>query len=332
MPANLTADFIKARQKLRQAKTSEEKLAALEEMLATIPKHKGTDHMQADIKRRIAKTREAAGQSKKGKSRSFEHVPKDGAGQVVLVGPPNVGKSTLLTALTNAKPEVASYPFSTLIPVPGMMAFEDIVIQLIDLPPLAPDYTEPWGYSLIRSSDLVLIVLDASDGELLREEFDEIADLLEERNIRLVERRTPESEDRVVDIAARIVLAKSDLADGASIRHIADELPLPSICISAASENGLDELKSALFEGLEVVRVYTKLPGQKPDMTEPYTLPAGSQAIDAVRAVHREFAERLQYVRIWGSGRFDGQQVPSDHVLVDGDIVEVHLRKVASNP
>jgi ribosome-interacting GTPase 1 len=332
MPANLTADFIKARQKLRQAKTSEEKLAALEEMLATIPKHKGTDHMQADIKRRIAKTREAAGQSKKGKSRSFEHVPKDGAGQVVLVGPPNVGKSTLLSALTNAKPEVASYPFSTLIPVPGMMAFEDIAIQLIDLPPLAPDYTEPWVYSLIRSSDLILIVLDVSDGELVKEEFDEMVGLLEERNIRLVERRTPESEDRVVDIAARIVLAKSDLADGASIRHIADELPLPSICISAASENGLDELKSALFEGLEVVRVYTKLPGQKPDMTEPYTLPAGSQAIDAVRAVHREFAERLQYVRIWGSGRFDGQQVPSDHVLVDGDIVEVHLRKVASNP
>jgi len=136
MPANLTADFKKARERLRTASSPEEKLAALEEMLATIPKHKGTDKMQADIKRRIAKLRESGGSAKKGQRSGLDHIPKDGAGQVVLIGAPNCGKSSLLAALTNAKPEVASYPFSSLIPIPGMMAFEDVAIQLIDLPPL----------------------------------------------------------------------------------------------------------------------------------------------------------------------------------------------------
>lgn len=331
MPANLTADFIKARQKLRQAKSPEEKLAALEEMLVTIPKHKGTDHMQADIKKRIAKTRGAAGGSKKGKSHSYEHIPKEGAGQVVLVGPPNTGKSALLSVLTNAKPEVATYPFSTLIPVPGMMTFEDVAIQLIDLPPLAPDYTESWVYSLIRSCDLALLVLDASDGELLKDEFDELIDQLEEKNIHPVKNRPTAVEDRVIDVPARIVLTKSDLADASSIQEATNQLPLPVLSVSGNEGDGLDALRAAVFEALDVVRVYTKLPGHKPDMTEPYTLPSGSQAIDAVRAVHREFADRLKYVRIWGSGRFDGQQVPSEHVLEDGDIVEVHLRRQAPN-
>ncbi len=332
MPANLTADFIKARNKLRQAKSPQEKLAALEEMLATIPKHKGTDHMQADIKKRIAKARGSSGGSKKGKSHSYEHIPKDGAGQVVLIGPPNAGKSTLLSALTNAKPEVATYPFSTIIPVPGMMAFEDIMIQLVDLPPLAPDYTEPWVYNLIRSCDLALVVLDASDGELLKDEFDELVEQLEERNIQLVKDRPTDAEDRIKEIPVRIVLTKANLADADLIREATNQLPFSVLSISGTTADGLDALKAAMFEALDVVRIYTKLPGQKPDMTEPYTLPAGSQAIDGVRAVHREFADRLKYVRIWGSGRFDGQQVPSDHVLEDGDIIEVHLRKQATNP
>jgi len=330
MPANLTADFIKARQRQRDAKTPAEKLAALEEMLATIPKHKGTDHMQADIKKRIAKVRGKTGQSKKGKSHSYEHIPKDGAGQVVLVGPPNAGKSTLISALTNAKPDVAVYPFSTIVPVPGMMTFEDIVIQLVDLPPLAPDYTEPWVYSLIRSCDLALLVLDASDGELLKDEFDELMDQLEEKNIHLVNDPPVDVEDRIKEIPVRIVLTKCDLADESSILEATEQLPFAVLPVSGTTADGLDALKAAVFEALNVVRIYTKLPGHKPDMTEPYTLPSGSQAIDAVRAVHREFAEKLKYVRIWGSGRFDGQQVPSDHVLEDGDIVEIHLRKQAT--
>ena len=327
MPANLTADFLKARKRFRQAKDPEEKLAALEEMLATIPKHKGTDKMQADIKRRIARLKESQSQGKRGgKTMGHDHIPPEGAGQVALVGPPNTGKSSLLTGLTNARPEVAEYPFSTQVPAPGMMAFEDISIQLVDLPPITPEYTEPWVYNLIRGCDLGLVVVDASDGELIFDELDELLGLLEEKSLRLVVDRNPETEERIVEIRTQIVLNKMDLASADGVDGLIARLPFPVHETSAATGAGVDELRKAVFEALHVVRIYTKLPGQKPDMTEPYTLPCGSTALDAVQTVHREFVERLKYVRIWGSGRFDGQQVPADHLLEDGDIIEIHLR------
>ncbi|MDD5646726.1 MAG: 50S ribosome-binding GTPase, partial [Candidatus Bipolaricaulis sp.] len=154
MPANLTPEFIKARERFFKATTTEEKLSALEDMQSTIPKHKGTEKMRADIKKKIARFRDADLRAKKGHSSGYDHIPKEGAGQAVLVGPPNSGKSSLVAALTNAKPEVAEYPFSTLAPVPGMMAFEDVKIQLVDLPPLSEEYTEAWVYNLIRAADV----------------------------------------------------------------------------------------------------------------------------------------------------------------------------------
>jgi ribosome-interacting GTPase 1 len=327
MPANLTPEFLKARKRFRQAKEPDEKLAALEEMLATIPKHKGTDKMQADIKRRIAKLKESqSGAKRGGKTTGHDHVPREGAGQVVLIGPPNTGKSSLLTALTNARPEVAEYPFSTLVAVPGMMAFEDISIQLLDLPPITPEYTESWVYNLIRGCDLGLVVVDASDTELILDELDELLGLLEEKHLRLVAEKDPEAEERTVEIPTRIVLNKVDLVTASAVDAFVTAAPFPVHPVSAATGDRVEKLRKAVFEALHVVRIYTKLPGKKPDMTEPYTLPCGSTALDAVRTVHRDFVERLKYVRIWGSGRFDGQQVPADHLLEDGDVIEIHLR------
>ena len=322
MPANLTAQFKKARERLRMATTPEEKLAALEEMLATIPKHKGTDKMQADIKRRIAKVREAGG-GKKGGRQGFDHIPKDGAGQVVLVGGPNSGKSSILAAVTNAKPEIAGYPFSTQAPVPGMMAFEDIAIQLIDLPPITPDYTEGWVYGLVRAADLALLVLDAGEIELAVDQVDEILHLLEERHIILTASSERSGEDeRIRQIPCRVVLAKTDAGGGS---ELPEEIPFRAVNVSVETGDGLAGLRQELFDALRIVRVYTKLPGKKPDMEEPYTLSIGSSVLDAVRLVHRDFVDQLKYVRIWGSGRFDGQQVPSDHVLMDGDVIEIHV-------
>ena len=324
MPANLTAQFIKARSKLREASSPAAKLAALEEMLATIPKHKGTDKMQADIKRRIAKMRDVRTGSKKGRGSGQDHIPKEGAGQVVLVGAPNSGKSALLGSLTNAKAEVAEYPFSTIVPVPGMMSCEDIAIQLIDLPPVTSDYTEGWVYSLIRAADLMLIVLDASEGELAIDHLAEILTLLEDRHIEPAESSAKAEDERIREISCRIVLTKSDLAENDDVERIAEALPFPSIATIVSSEATLNALRRAVFDALRIVRIYTKLPGKAPDLTEPYTLPIGSTVVDAVRLVHRDFVDRLKYVRIWGSGRFDGQQVPSDHRVEDGDIVEIH--------
>ncbi len=327
MPANLTPEFLKARKRLRYAKEPDEKLSILEEMLATIPKHKGTDKMQADIKRRIAKLRESQSHSKRtGKSSGHDHVPREGAGQVAMIGPPNTGKSRLLSALTNARPEVAKYPFSTLAPVPGMMAFEDVSIQLLDLPPITPEYTEPWVFNLIRGCDIGLVVLDATDGDLIADELEELRGLLEEKHLRLVVTVDGETDERIREIPTGIVVNKVDLASPETVERLTERLPFPVYGVSAVTGSGLDALRKRVFETLHIVRVYTKMPGKKPDMTEPYTMPEGSTALDAVGTVHRDFVERLKYVRIWGSGRFDGQQVPADHRLEDGDIVEIHLR------
>ncbi len=326
MPANLTPQFIKARERFHKAKEPDERLAALEEMLRTIPKHKGTDHMVGDIRKQIAKLQEASFRAKKGRGGGgHDHVPKEGAGQVVLVGPPNSGKSSLVAALTNARPEVAEYPFSTLVPVPGMMRFEDVKIQLVDLPPLSAEYTEPWVYNVIRAADVALLVLPADERDLLENYLEEILLWTEERRIEfVVERGQDAEEDRsITRIPARIVLTKIDLDSQAEA--LLPDLPFPGVAVSVKSGAGLDGFARMAFDALKVLRVYTKLPGKKPDFEEPYTLPIGSTALDVVRMVHREFAERLKYVRIWGSGRFDGQQVPADHRLADRDIVEIHV-------
>ena len=329
MPANLTPEFLKARKRFRAAKEPGEKLEALEEMLKTIPKHKGTDKMQADIKRRIAKLRagQSGGKPQGGRSSGYDHVPPEGAGQVTLIGPPNTGKSCLLAALTNARPEVAEYPFSTLVPIPGMMAFEDISIQLLDLPPITPEYTEPWVYNLIRSCDMGLIVLDAADGDLLVDELEELLGLLDEHHLRPVVGREADADpdERIREVPTRVLLNKVDAARRGRLDELLAQLPFPGLVVSATVGDGLDALRRLVFDGLRIVRVYTKMPGKQPDMTEPYTLPIGSTVLDAVRTVHRDFIDRLKYVRIWGSGRFDGQQVPADHLLEDGDIVEIHL-------
>ena len=321
MPANLTPQFIKARERFFMATTPEEKLAALEEMQSTIPKHKGTEKMRADIKKKIARLRDADLRAKKGHSSGYDHIPKEGAGQAVLVGPPNSGKSSLVAALTHARPEVAEYPFSTLVPVPGMMAFEDVKIQLVDLPPLSEEYTEAWVYNLVRSGDLVVLVLGLDEIDLIDEYLGDLRRMLSEHHVELAVDRTA-GEERIRILPTRIVLTKVDLFPGAA--RLLAQLPFPGVATSVVSGAGLDDFRRMMFEALRVLRVYTKLPGKKPDLEEPYTLPEGATVLDAVRTVHRDLAETLKYVRVWGSGRFDGQQVPSDHRLKDGDIIEIH--------
>lgn len=326
MPANLTPEFLKARTEFRAAQTPQEKLAALEKMLTTIPKHKGTDKMQGDIKRRIAKLRDSQSHTKQSKGPRLDHIDREGAGQVVLLGPPNSGKSSLLSALTNARPEIADYPYSTVRPMPGMMAFEDVPIQLIDLPPITAEYSEPWVYSLIRQCNLCLIVLD---GTLAPEELVDIVEelimLVEERHIRLVARDARSEEERIKEICCRIILTKGDqLSDHSPA--LAELAPLfPALFTSTETGAGLDELRQEVFTVLNLLRIYTKLPGKPPDMGEPYVLSVGSTALDAVKAVHREFVDKLRYIRVWGSGRFAGQQVPATHRLADKDIIEIHL-------
>ncbi len=327
MPANLTPEFLAARERFNKAKTLEEKLDALQEMLATIPKHKGTEKMQADIKRRIAKLREQMEQARrsgKGGGPSY-HVEREGAAQIVLVGPPNSGKSSLLAALTNATPVIAPYPLSTLKPVPGMMEYEDVQIQLVDLPPITPEYTEGWVYGLIRMADAVALCLDLASPRW-REEAEEVVELLRARHIVLTAGPTRPVDWRTVEKRTVAVGLKVDVVPeaGEAFRSWAQDR-FPGVCASTVTGEGLEALRSLLFRASGIVRIYTKKPGQPPDFSKPYTIREGATVLDVVKEIHKDFVKRLKYVRLWGSGKFQGQQVPLDHVVQDKDVVEIHL-------
>ena len=329
MPANLTPQYLDADKRFRQAKSAAEKISALEDMLALIPKHKGTEKMQADLKRRISRAREEA--QKKGKTAArgtTYHVPREGAGQVVLVGPPNSGKSTLLAMLTNAMPEVGDYPCTTRKPLPGMMDFENIKIQLVDLPPIAPEWTEGWVYALIRNADLVLILVDLASDEVF-DQVDRLRSELATHKIRLLRQDTDASPDGG-DITKRALLVgnKEDAVEAKERGTFLAELyaaEFSVFTVSAAAGTSLEPLRRALYDGLEVLRVYTKTPGKKPEHDAPFVLKQGASILDVAEAVHKDLAASLKFARVWGMDTFDGQRVTRDYVVHDGDVIELHI-------
>lgn len=321
MPANLTPDYLAADKKFKAAATPQDKLAALEEMLATIPKHKGTEKMQADLKHRIAKLRDEM-QRKKGATRGkpFYHVDKEGAGLVVLIGAPNVGKSMLLRALSHAEPEVADYPFTTRVPLPGMVEFENVQIQLVDLPPITVEFREGWLYGIIRTADVAALVVDLSSEDLLSQ-TETVLGLLSEANIRLVRSPDRPSEKRAVVIANKLDV----LGAGGRLERFREFIgELAVIPVSAAAGTGLDGLRQVMFDLLHVIRVYSKPPGKKADRGTPFILRRGATVLDAAEAIHKDFVEKLKYARLWGREHYQGQMVGRDHVLEDGDIIEIH--------
>jgi ribosome-interacting GTPase 1 len=329
MPANLTPQYLDADKRFRQAKTAAEKISALEDMLALIPKHKGTEKMQADLKRRLSRAREEA--QKKGKAGArgtTYHVPREGAGQVVLVGPPNSGKSTLLATLTNAMPEIGDYPFTTRKPLPGMMDFENIKIQLVDLPPIAPEWTEGWVYALIRNADLVLILVDLASDEVF-DQVDRLRSELAMHKIRLLQHASDAGSDGG-DLTKRALLVGNQ-ADAAGAKERGTFLAelyaaeFSVFTVSAAAGTGLETLQRALYDGLEVLRVYTKTPGKKPEHDAPFVLKQGATILDVAEAVHKDLAASLKFARVWGLDTFDGQRVTRDHVVQDGDVIELHI-------
>ena len=324
MPANLSPEYHRAEERLRAAKTANEKVAALEEMLRVIPKHKGTDHMQADLKSRIAKLRKEGGK-KAGKAGFSYIIPREGAGQVALAGPPNSGKSSLLCALTHATPAVGEYPFTTREPIPGMMPFEDIAFQLIDLPPLSDQHVEPWVFDLIRYADLIWVVLD---GEQAIEGFDEVKRVLEARNVGLYPSGTePRYITAAVQKKALVVVTGLDKLGVADAVPVVEELlegRWRVAGVSSRSGVGLGGLARRTFEAFEVMRVYTKQPGKPRDGSAPFALPFGSTVGDLAERIHKDLFDTMTFARVWGTCAFDGQAVQKDHVLAEGDIVEIH--------
>jgi len=323
MPANLPPQYFEAEKSFRAAKTPAEKIVALEEMLAIMPKHKGTDHLRAELRGRIAKLTQQAGK-KSGAQRMSMVIEKEGAAQVAVVGLPNAGKSQLLASVTNALPVVADYPFTTYAASPGMMPFENIQIQLIDTPPLVPQMIEWWLPPMLRRADALLIVVDLSEAPL--EQMESIIEQLRQMRISVGLGEIEEgilSRQRVMVVGNKADIPGTDAGLAAIETRYGQKLPLAYV--SARDGVGLEEMKRKVFQVLGIIRVYTKTPGQKPDMNDPIILPRGSTLADAAEAVHKDFRARLKYARLWGSGKHDGIMVRRDHVLQDGDIIELHM-------
>ena len=325
MPANLTPQYLEAEKNYRAAKTTQEKIAWLEEMLAVMPKHKGTDHLRAELRTKIANLSKSV-DKKAATAHTSMKIEKAGAAQVAVIGPPNSGKSQIVAAITNAKPTVAAYPYTTQNATPGMMHFENVQIQLIDTPPFGEQPPEWWLLNIIRRADAILIVVDLSQDALTQ--ADDLINLLKEKNIGLGKARTDgNDEESAINYKKTLILGnKADLdPDGKNYRDLQEMYNgvLPTIAINATGN--LDELKNQIFKMLDVIRVYTKEPGGKPDMTDPIVLETGSTLEMAAIAIHKSFAQRMKFARVWGSGKFDGIMVKRDHVLQDGDIIELHI-------
>ncbi len=326
MPANLPPQYFEAEKAFREAKDPLEKIAALEEMLAIMPKHKGTDHLRAELRGRIAKLSQQAAK-KSGARRASLVIEKEGAAQLALAGLPNAGKSQIVAAITNASPPVADYPFTTHQALPGMMEFENIKIQLIDTPPLAPQTTEFWMPPLLRRADALLVIIDLSAEPL--EQMQAVTEQLKKMRILIGEGDTElDPEFTVWHQKALVVGNKSDLdTDGRNFAILKTEYGkrFPLIAISATEGAGLEELRGKIYEVLDIIRVYTKAPGKKPDPNDPIILKKGSTLADAAEAVHKDFRAKMKYARIWGSAKHDGVMARRDHILKDGDIIELHL-------
>lgn len=333
MPANLPPQYVKLEAEYREERDLGRKLELLQEMLREIPKHKGTTHLQGELKAKISKLKaqlEGAHKPVGARHAAPDHIPKEGAGQMVLFGPANSGKSSIIGALTHAHVEVTEWPFATRKPSPGMAKWENVQLQLVDTPSIDPEYCETYVFNIIRTADVAVLVLSLGDDDLL-EKCEFVVNRVHEGKVRLLgladaDPRWPTALEKKTLIAA----TGMDLP-GATTRlellraMVGDRLTI--VPISVPSRAGLDGLLARSFGMLGWERGYTKAPGHEPDLNDPILLRAGATVAEAARAIHKDIAERLQFARIWSPKKpaLDGTRVPADHIVEDGDILEFHF-------
>ena len=296
-----------------------------------MPKHKGTDKLQADLKAKISKLKSQveSGPAKHGAHRAdaHSHIVREGAAQVILIGPPNTGKSSLLASLTHARPLIGDYPFTTQEPLAGMTEFETVHFQLIDTPPISAEHMEPYLPNLVRAADLVVFVLDLAAGGL-QKQFMTVAARLEEKHIIICPRASPDAHDPRM-LCKKTLVAAHKYLDAGGEQAVAQARALyPGfnfVPTSISDLASLERFKAAIFTSLDIIRVYTKRIGHDPEYKDPIILPVGGTVEQAALSIHKDFAHKLQFAKVWGAGKFEGQRVKNSFVLSDKDVIEFHI-------
>lgn len=325
MPTNLPPEYFNAEERYRAATDPLEKVARLEELISTIPKHKGTDKLRGDLRRKLSKLRTAAQTRKKGgRGDPAWQIESEGAGMLVAIGSANTGKSALIRALTRAEPQVSPAAHTTWQPTPGMMTVKKVQIQLIDTPSLDREFVEPALMDLIRRADLVLVVVDLTTDP--NQQLQDTLRALQEHRIEPV----IEADARPRTAIAPILVVANKCDDQASEENLEIFLRLmegewPVLAVSAETGRGLEQLGETVFARLNIMRIYSQAPGRQPDFDSPFVMPAGSTVEQFAREIHHDFYDKLKSARVWGEGVHDGQLVARDHVLHDGDVVELRI-------
>jgi hypothetical protein len=330
MAANLTPQYHKAERAYRRAASAAEQLACLQDMLRELPKHKASEKIQSELKQKISRAKqEVENERKTGKRANAVRIAPQGAGTVAILGGPNAGKSQLLASLTRATPEIAPYPFTTRAPLPGMMDFEGVPIQLIDTPPITADYLEPYMQDLIRGVDVAVLIVDLAADEGI-EHVQQVLDKLNSTRTRLANRTYLDETDVGLSYTRTLLVPNKLDAAGAADRleflHEWRRPDFPEYPVSAVVGTGLAALREAIFRALGVIRIHTKLPAeQEPDRSRPLILRSGGTVLELAELIHEELAAKLAFARVWSHGEQEAAQVKGDHVLQDQDVVELHV-------
>jgi hypothetical protein len=247
---------------------------------------------------------------------------------VAVIGPPNSGKSSLIAALTGAQPEVGDYPYTTRAPAPYMMKFENILIQLVDTPPLAPEDIESDVVEVVKAADAALFVVDLEDQDSA-EVVEKLLANLKEKRLEFIAPDQPPPAERTQFVKRAIAPAnKCDAPDAPDNLLFLKEYfgnRLSFRPVSAKQGDGIEDLRRDIFLFLDIIRTYSKVPGKKPTFNDPFSLKKGTSVGDMARAVHKDFVEKFKYARLWRRDSLQGQMVNRDFILEDGDVVELHI-------
>jgi uncharacterized protein len=331
MPANLPPHYYELEREFNKENDPHEKLRLAKELLALMPKHKGTDKLQAEMKAKISKLRKQLEEGGKGHGAHHidlhSHIEKEGAAQVILIGPPNAGKSSLLENMTHARPLIAEYPYTTREPITGMMTFETVHFQLIDTPAISEEQFPTYLPNLIRQADLVMLICDISNPDPITG-LDLILKLLEEKAIILAPESPEEVESPRYIHKKTIVVANKFLEDenGSGLKQLQERfIGFVIVPTSLLEDESLNNFRAAIFNAMKIIRVYTKRIGHEVEYIDPIILPIGGTVEQAAVMLHKDFAYKLQFAKVWGKGKFEGQRVKNNYVLSDGDIIEFHI-------